>query len=238
MPLNNRQFLVTHFLYPMAALVIFSIAIVAGDWDRRLADFFYSIQGGSWAVKNSWLAESFFHKGGRALSLLFALILLCLVIASHFNQILRADQKPLLYLLLAAAGGSLLISILKSSLAVSCPWEFSRYGGDLLYSNVIDQFVLRNGAGCFPAGHASAGYAWVACYFFGLHYQSPWRRLGLILPLLVGLVFGLVQQLRGAHFLSHDLWALAVCWFYSLLLFVVFFKTPRKVEVREVLLCQ
>jgi membrane-associated PAP2 superfamily phosphatase len=27
-----------------------------------------------------------------------------------------------------------------------------------------------------------------------------------------GMVFGLSQQLRGAHFLSHDLWTAALCW--------------------------
>lgn len=238
MPLFRNKLLITHFLYPFLGLVIASIVIVVGDLDRRLADFFYSMQGNSWAIKNTWLAETMFHKGGRALSLLFALILLSLVIASHFNRFLRAHQKPLRYLFLAAAGGSLLISVLKSLLAVSCPWEFSRYGGDLFYSNVINQLFLRNGEGCFPAGHASAGYAWVAAYFFGLHYQSSWRRIGLILPLLVGFIFGLVQQLRGAHFLSHDLWALAICWFYSLFLYILIFKTPAKVGVREALVCQ
>ncbi len=237
MPQLRNNLLTTHFIYPLTALVIVSIVIVVGDLDRRLADFFYAIQGNSWAVKNAWLAETFFHKGGRALSLLLALILLSLVIASHFTRFLRPHQKPLLYLFLAAAGGSLLISALKSLLAVSCPWEFSRYGGDLLYTNVIDQLLLRNGDGCFPAGHASAGYAWVAAYFFGMHYQSPLRRFGLILPLLVGFIFGLAQQLRGAHFLSHDLWALAICWFYSLLLYLIFFKASAKTKIEEALVC-
>ena len=34
--------------------------------------------------------------------------------------------------------------------------------------------------------------------------------------LVIGLVFGIAQQLRGAHFLSHDLWALMVCWLVAL----------------------
>jgi hypothetical protein len=32
----------------------------------------------------------------------------------------------------------------------------------------------------------------------------------------MGVVFGATQQLRGAHFLSHDLWTAAICWFNSL----------------------
>lgn len=29
---------------------------------------------------------------------------------------------------------------------------------------------------------------------------------------MLGLTFGITQQLRGAHFLSHDLWSAALCW--------------------------
>ncbi|MBJ7575165.1 hypothetical protein JHB91_08225 [Luteimonas sp. MC1828] len=38
------------------------------------------------------------------------------------------------------------------------------------------------------------------------------RRTGLAIGVAIGLVFGIDQQLRGAHFLSHDLWSLALCW--------------------------
>jgi len=36
--------------------------------------------------------------------------------------------------------------------------------------------------------------------------------LALPFGLLAGTVFGLAQQLRGAHFISHDVASLAVCW--------------------------
>lgn len=225
-------------MLPMLGLLLSSFYISSVDLDRGVADYFYSIQGYAWAWKDSWIAEDFFHKGGRSLSILLALLLLVLVIASRFSFWLSLHKKPLLYLLVATLGSSLLISSLKSTLAVSCPWEFDRYGGDLLYANVFEQLVLRNGEGCFPAGHASAGYAWISAYFFGVHYQSRWRWFGLVIPLLVGMVLGVVQQIRGAHFLSHDLWSLAICWFFSLLMFVAFFSASvRGTDVKE-LLCQ
>lgn len=236
--LNPKSFLVAHGLFPMLGLLLISGLILAADLDRGVADYFYSIQGNSWAWKESWLAEGIFHKGGRSLSILLALLLLVLVIASHFSFWLSPHKKPLLYLLVATAGSSLLISLLKSSLAVSCPWEFDRYGGDLPYANVFDQLVLRNGEGCFPAGHASAGYAWISAYFLGVHYQSRWRWLGLAIPLLAGMVLGVVQQIRGAHFLSHDIWSLAICWFFSLLMFIAFFSASVKGRDAKELVCQ
>jgi membrane-associated PAP2 superfamily phosphatase len=238
MTVNFKQLLFTHWLLPLVVLAVVSIVIVEGDIDRKLTDYIFAIQGGSWAWKDAWITEVFFHKSGRALSLLLALIVLLLVIASHLTRLSAAHKKPLLYLFLATSGSSLLISFLKSLLAVSCPWEFERYGGHLIDSGLVEQLFLRNGSGCFPAGHASAGYAWVSCYFFGLYYQSKWRRAGLIIPLLVGVVLGLVQQIRGAHFISHDVWSLALCWFFSLGLFCIFFKSHSEKFVAPELLCQ
>ncbi len=190
----------------------------------RLADYVYSLQGHNWAWKSAWLLENVIHKGGRALSLLMALLLLVVALASFAVSVLSPFKKTLIFLFIATAIGSILVSLLKSSLAVSCPWEFQRYGGDLVYASVIEQLFLRNGDGCFPAGHASAGYAWVSGYFVGLFYQARWRWWVLFSAIAVGTVFGFAQQLRGAHFISHDLWTLAVCWFVSLCTYVLFFK--------------
>lgn len=221
---NSPKFLYNHAIYPLAVLLVLSAAISFFDIDKVLADYFYGLQGHAWAWKDTWLAEEFFHKGGRAGSLLLAVITFALTVTAYCSKRLIRHRRPLLYLFFAATGGSLLVSLLKSSLAVSCPWEFARYGGHLAYNSVFEQLILRNGEGCFPAAHASAGYAWVAVYFFGLGYSSSVRWAGLAMALAAGAVLGFAQQFRGAHFISHDLWTLAVCWFYSLALYLLMFK--------------
>jgi len=103
---------------------------------------------------------------------------------------------------------------------MDCPWDLLRYGGGKVYYGLFTRRPPGMGsAGCFPAGHASAGYAWVALYFFFLHARPRLRWWGLATGLLAGLVFGIAQQLRGAHFLSHDVWALMVCWLVALALY-------------------
>jgi membrane-associated PAP2 superfamily phosphatase len=223
---NVHKPVLNHCLYPFIALMILSLTISMFQLDLKLADYFYSLQGNSWAWKNIWITETFFHKGGRALSLILALGVMFLAIASYQHKALLKHQKALLYLFLATAGASLMVSLLKSLLGVSCPWEFSRYGGKLDYSPVLEQLILHNGEGCFPAGHATAGYAWISLY--GLCYQSRLRWIGLTVPLVLGFTLGLVQQIRGAHFISHDLWALAVCWFFSLGLYLFMFRNTSK----------
>lgn len=229
MTANHPRFFYIHAVYPFALLVVLSAAIHFFDIDRLVADYFYGLQGNSWAWKGSWLAERVLHQGGRSLSLLIALVAFIAMLLAYTCERFNRHQKALLYLFCAAGGSSLLVSIFKALLAVSCPWEFARYGGQLPYHSVIEQLMLRNGAGCFPAAHASAGYAWVAVYFVGCIYASRWRWAGLVGALLFGLVLGVAQQVRGAHFISHDLWTLAVCWFYCLGLYLYMFnKQPSR----------
>jgi hypothetical protein len=52
-------------------------------------------------------------------------------------------------------------------------------------------------------------------YYFVRHYWPRWQWWALASVLLLGLVFGIGQQLRGAHFVSHDVWTLGLCWFIA-----------------------
>lgn len=230
MMLEKTAFLKYHYQYPLYGLLALSALIIIFNLDQTLADYFYQLQGNNWHWKNTWLAETLIHKGGRRLSISLALLVMLLLIASWCYSLWAHLRKPLGYLLLALLGSSLLVSVLKASLAISCPWEFDIYGGHLPYTNLLQQLVQRNGAGCFPAGHASAGYCWVALYFFGLYFQSPLRWLGLTGALLVGIIFGFTQQIRGAHFISHDLATLSICWFYCLALYLIFFAPPGRTQ--------
>ncbi|MCY1448479.1 hypothetical protein D9M71_651480 [compost metagenome] len=51
-----------------------------------------------------------------------------------------------------------------------------------------------------------------------LQIRPQWRWPALAAALAVGAAFGIAQQLRGAHFLSHDLWSLAISWAVAALL--------------------
>jgi membrane-associated PAP2 superfamily phosphatase len=66
--------------------------------------------------------------------------------------------------------------------------------------------------GCFPAGHASTGFAFLGGYFAYRGSEPGRARAWLVGGLTAGLVLGLTQQMRGAHFMSHTLWSGWVCW--------------------------
>ncbi|MGW8423847.1 hypothetical protein ACWGXF_24280, partial [Comamonas sp. HJ-2] len=67
-----------------------------------------------------------------------------------------------------------------------------------------------------------SGYAWVGLYFFFKMIIPKYRWLGLLCGIMVGLTFGISQQLRGAHFISHDIVTILICWLIATLLFIFF----------------
>lgn len=220
MKLYHRLYEKPVFLSPLKLLgLLFLVTLVIDLFsvDRILADKIYLWEGNSWYLKNQWFTATFVHKGGKYLSIAVVISVTLMLIASYLLPTLLYWRKRLQYLLTASLLGTATVSFIKSISHISCPWDFSRYGGTFEYLSLIEQLWLRNGSNCFPAGHASAGYAWVAFYFAGLYTNATWRWWGLGFALLSGFVFGISQQFRGAHFLSHDLWSLGICWIVCLI---------------------
>lgn len=197
------------FLLPALFLVLFLVLLGGGDlW---LADHLYALQGDHWALQSHWLTSTVLHEGGRRLSVLLGLLVLGLWIISLGNSGWQRWRRPLGTLLLSVLASTVLVSVLKFYSPLHCPWDLQRYGGTLADSAHWPGTGLASGR-CFPSGHASAGYAWLALYFFFAAVKPAWRWPGLVAGLAAGAVFGLAQQLRGAHFLSHDLIAALLCW--------------------------
>ncbi len=221
----SQGFLLTHLLLPLAAFCLCAIGFERSDIDITLTDQIYAFGDSSWALRDAWITSTLIHNDGRKLVAVCAVILLLLLIASHFVQALKPYRKGLWYLAVSAVGAGVAINLLKQATHVDCPWDLLRYGGDFPY---IKKFAVhpkdfQTGA-CFPAGHASAGYAWLGLYYFARDLFPRWQRAALTGVVLLGLVFGIGQQLRGAHFLSHDLWTLGLCWLCATLLYLAFGK--------------
>ncbi|SEM46175.1 Membrane-associated enzyme, PAP2 (acid phosphatase) superfamily [Pseudoxanthomonas sp. GM95] len=198
---------------PLCAMAA-AIALLQGaGGDLWLADRLYAAEGGRWALEHHWVTETLVHQWGKHLDIVaWVAMAIARIVLSRYPAA-RAWWKPLNYLLVATLAGPLLVSWMKSWTDVDCPWDLTRYGGLHPYVELFQHRPSGYGPGqCFPAGHSSAGYGWVAL-FFGLGTIKPrWGWIGLGAGISVGLVFGISQQLRGAHFLSHDVASVAVCW--------------------------
>lgn len=209
-----------HLWAPLGAFVVASLVLMGFHADQWLADGLYAMEGHKWALQYAYVTQDLLHAAGRQASknAWFALVLVLAI--SLFVPRMREWRRPLVYLLLASLLSTAVVGLLKRWTDMDCPWDLLRYGGDKVYYGLFAQRPPGMGHGvCFPAGHASAGYGWIALYFFFLAVRPALRWWGLGFALCVGLVFGIAQQLRGAHFLSHDVWSLMICWLTALLLY-------------------
>lgn len=182
--------------------------------DLPLARWFGSPQGFAWRHQALFvlLLHELPRMAGAAL-----LAALFLGVFRPWGVLRRLARQERWQLLLAIAGAALAISALKRLNTTSCPWELAEFGGAARYVSHWLWDMRDEGAGhCFPAGHASTAFAYLAGWFV-LRRSAP-RVAGswLLWVLLAGMVLGLAQQMRGAHYMSHTLWTAWICWAWGL----------------------
>lgn len=189
-------------------------------WDALALDLPFAREFGSpsgFALRDHWLLSDWLHDGARRLGwmLVFAL---ALAIARPVGVLRRLSAGERTGLLLGVLASLTAVSVVKNLSHTSCPWDLAEFGGVARYVSHWQWGVSDGGSGrCFPGGHASAGFAFVAGYF-GLRERAPRAALSWLGAALgAGLFLGLVQQARGAHYMSHTLWTAWICWTASAL---------------------
>ena len=134
--------------------------------------------------------------------------------------------------LLAMAFIPLVIAGAKKATNVYCPYQVTLYGGENPYVKVLSRyppdydFTVHKRGHCFPAGHASGGFALMILFF--CFKKKKYKIAGLCLGLAAGWGMGLYQMWRGEHFLSHTLCTLFAAWLMCLLLAAFMERVQKK----------
>lgn len=196
------------------AVLALSLALLlawdASGLDLALAGWFGTAKG--FALRDvPWLFYGF-HEVPR-LAAWGCVLLLLVSIWRPFGPLAKLDRADRAWLVGTILLSLVAVSLVKSSSATSCPWDLQQFGGSASY---VSHWVpgIRDGGGgrCFPAGHASAAFAWVAGWFAFRPHDRRVARAWLAAALVIGTVLGLAQQARGAHYMSHTMWTAWICW--------------------------
>lgn len=182
------------------------------DIDLMLADAVYDPVHRLFPWRHAWLTETFSHvilKGALTLSAVW-----CMLAAAFDAFRPRQAHTSVSRLRLRVAGLSALlvplsISLLKQTSDAYCPWDLARYGGSAPYLRLFDVLPAGIAPGhCLPAGHASSALWLVALCVYWLPDRPRTAGKAAVLALACGAAVGWMQQLRGAHFLTHTLWSM------------------------------
>jgi len=191
-------------------------------WDMAMAALWGESSG--FSFRNHWWMVKVMHEGARSVGWIFLLAVLIGIWRpwGTLRSLPTADRVGLFLSVLCAL---LSVVLIKGFSQTSCPWDLQVFGGAVPYVSHWDFWQNDGGGGhCFPAGHASTGFAFMAAYFGLKQNNAPAARVWLLGGFFVGSVLGISQQMRGAHFMSHTLWTAWLCWTVGWLSHLAFCK--------------
>jgi membrane-associated PAP2 superfamily phosphatase len=162
---------------------------------------------------NDPILRTIFYSGPKAAYILGVACLLVALLLAKRSALLRSYRDGIRIVLLSLIVIPLCVGALKSATDVACPKDLTLYGGAFAYEGVVADdaerpaLVLQR---CFPAGHASGGFALLSLFF--LFKSKRNRRRALWLGLSAGWGSGLYKMSIGDHFLSHTIASMLIAW--------------------------
>ncbi len=196
------------------ALTVLLLAMEMTDIDRTVSRWFFDAATQSFPWRYSMLLETVMHHWIKYTVILTACIAAAMLVLTWFLPELRAHRASLLFVVLAMTLAPLTVTALKQVTDRPCPWDLAEFGGELQYSHLLSNRSQAHAPGlCFPAGHASTGFALLAFHFVAARQgRRRLARVTLAAGMAAGLLLGIGRIAQGAHFLSHVLWSGLVCW--------------------------
>jgi membrane-associated PAP2 superfamily phosphatase len=198
-------------LIELAALVLLVLVILVAlttSIDQQISDRFFDPSGQGWLVDHAtsrlrlWL-----YDGPKALVILLGVGLISVVLRPSLAPSGWITRREAIFLLACLTAVPAAIGLIRNNSNVQCPIELQQYGGT--QSNESGHVRLsgflepHRPHGCWPSGHASAGFALLSLAWLNRRRSS---KLGFVLlGTTAGLAMGTYQVARGSHFTSHVL---------------------------------
>lgn len=194
--------------WPLLALILLLAWDASGLdlWAMRLVG-----DAGGFAWRDLWVTKSLIHEGGRLVSYAAMAFVVAVNLVPRLLPALQRRERT--WWLVTTLVCLALISLLKRASLTSCPWDLTEFGGAARYVSHWAWGVRDGGGGhCFPSGHASAAFAYLAGGWVLARAYPRAARAWALAVVVLGVIYGLGQMARGAHYPSHTMWTGWLCW--------------------------
>ncbi|MBD2857499.1 phosphatase PAP2 family protein [Spongiibacter sp. KMU-158] len=208
---------------PYRQMIFASLLMVGGVWvcevvgfDLWLQDRLFDIHSQQWLLdRHNALLRTVFYDGPKRLLAFAALALLLVLIVTRRAQRWPRFRPAMWLLFWSMVLVPAVTTSLKNVTNVACPADLVRYEGDLPYVRVYESYPKgqypSSRQRCFPAGHASGGFALLALFYLPLSKRR--RYVLLAVGFAAGSIMGGYKMLIGHHFLSHTIATACLSWF-------------------------
>lgn len=223
----SRALLLT-LLALAAALLVFEFTRL----DVWVSDHFYDADRGEWMVRHRGLAKSVFYQWPLRLIKMFAVVVLAVALVPHrwLAPRWRLPRRELAVVFLTLTLVPSLVGSLKAWTGMFCPQQLAHYGGTRpalgLFESAPDGCCggTKARGRCWPAGHASGGFALMSLCVLG---RTRGQKIaGVALGLAAGWTMGLYQMLNGNHYLGHTVITMLLAWLGVLILHGALIRLP------------
>ena len=203
----------------VAALVLIGVFEFTSI-DLWLSDYYFDWQSHRFPLQESWVLTELNHR-----YLKYGIILLAFgLLIGAWRSREPAVRRMRLFLFVAMLAVPSTVGILKHYSERPCPWDTDRYSGTLPHLKLWESLPAGAKPGqCFPGGHSSGGFGTMAFFFLWWGRSRAKAYAALAGGFTLGMVMGWGQLMRGAHFLSHNLWSAWVAWAVILVLHAAWF---------------
>lgn len=214
----GRRFFVRQLAFAATCLLIAVVLFDFTSIDMWVQEKLYRPDTGQWLLdKQDPTLRMLFYDGPKSLLTLLAKVTLLVLIVFHRNEILGKYRSGLLIVLVSTLVTVALVGGLKSLTNVPCPKDLSHFGADYPYVTFLHRLPLAEvlpRVRCFPAGHASGGFALLSLFFLFRRRRNQW--IGFAVGMALGWTLGIYKMLIGDHFLSHTVVTMCLGWLVSL----------------------
>jgi len=189
--------------------------------DLFVQNYFYNTQLQQWIIsEDNALLDLIFYSGIKKVFIAFAVSLLITLVFFYKIPLIQRYKQGIIIVLLSLIIIPLAIGMLKAITNVPCPNDLQLYGGHYPHVTFLESypsnFIQNKKAKCFPAGHASGGFALMSLFFFFKSQRN--RRIALGTAITIGWGTGGYKMLVGDHFLSHTVVTMIISWLLILVI--------------------
>ncbi len=222
----NKHILMT-FLVLVVSIVFFGLSEI----DLVVQDMLYDFDTKQWILSRDLQPYKFlFYDGIKKLLIIVILLLIFSSFLFYKTQLVQKYKKGLLIVVLSAILVPVVVGGLKKYTNMPCPKNEMHYGGIYPKTKVWEKFPttfhLDKKVKCWPAGHASGGFALLSLFF--LFKSRNNKVLAVVFALVIGWSMGTYKMLIGDHFLSHTVLTMIIAWFVILLIVAIVEKFIKK----------
>ena len=206
----NKQIFIT------ILMIFFTIILFAyTNLDEIVQDYLYNFNTHNWILDRNMQPYKFiFYDGIKKLLIAIGVLFLFAFFMKKFKEY----KKGILIVVLSAIIIPVFIGFLKRETNMPCPKNIVRYGGVYPKTKVWEHYPKgfhKPRIKCWPAGHASGGFALMSLFF--LFKRKRNKIIGLLVGISIGWAMGIYKMMIGDHFLSHTILTMLIAWLIILI---------------------